>query len=367
MAKIIKIWLIFAGLFYALNLNANELDELKKANELHVIATQKISDGVQISFNRAVKNSEISQNTASVDITMSAKFNTKKYGDIKIYKASPQILRIDFNKAEKITINKKENILNFTSKTASKNTTKSAKNSEITEPIPLKSTSKNKIIVIDAGHGGKDSGAVSGKLQEKIIVAQIAKKVGINLKKRGYKVFYTRSKDVFVNLRTRTAMANQAKADIFVSIHANAAPSKSSASKMQGIETYFLSPSRSERSKKVAALENNGDIGDMNQFSKQTFLNFLNREKIVAANKLAIDVQKYMLDSVQKKFSANDGGVREAPFWVLVGATMPSILIEVGYITHPQEGPNIADDKYQNALAKGISDGIVAYFAKNPI
>ena len=92
MAKIIKIWLIFAGLFYALNLNANELDELKKANELHVIATQKISDGVQISFNRAVKNSEISQNTASVDIAMSAKFNTKKYSDIKIYKVTPHIL-----------------------------------------------------------------------------------------------------------------------------------------------------------------------------------------------------------------------------------------------------------------------------------
>lgn len=104
----------------------------------------------------------------------------------------------------------------------------------------------------------------------------------------------------------------------------------------------------------------------MNYFSKISFLNFLNREKIISSNKLAIDLQSGMLKSVKTNYKINDGGVREAPFWVLVGALMPAALIEVGYISHPKESKLIANDKYQQALAKGIADGIDAYFAKNP-
>ncbi|MCH5336861.1 MAG: N-acetylmuramoyl-L-alanine amidase, partial [Campylobacter sp.] len=98
---------------------------------------------------------------------------------------------------------------------------------------------------------------------------------------------------------------------------------------------------------------------------KQSILNFLNREKIVASNKLAIDVQKGVLNQTRKKYKIIDGGVREAPFWVLVGAGMPAILIEIGYITHPNEGKRIANKSFQEILAKGVVDGVENYFYNN--
>ena len=226
-------------------------------------------------------------------------------------------------------------------------------------------STKGKLIVIDPGHGGSDSGAVGNGLKEKNVVLATSKKLGALLQKRGYRVLYTRSTDVFINLRSRTAFAAKKNADMFISIHANAAPNASSALKMSGVETFFLSPARSERSKNAAALENRGDLEDMNTFSKQTFLNFLNREKIISSNKLAIDIQSYMLSSVKKSFSSRDGGVREAPFWVLVGATMPAVLVEMGYITHPQEGKNLGKSAYQDRIAQGIANGVDAYFQKN--
>jgi len=225
-------------------------------------------------------------------------------------------------------------------------------------------SAKGKVIVLDAGHGGDDPGAINGSLKEKNIVLSIAQKAGKELQGRGYKVYYTRSKDKFINLRDRTKYANDKAADLFISIHANAAPNKTKAATMHGIETFFLSPARSERSKNAAALENKSDIEEMNYFSKQTFLNFLNREKIIASNKLAIDVQREVLARAKSVSSkASDGGVREAPFWVLVGALMPAVLLEVGYITHPDEGELINNSKYQDALAKGLADGIDVYFS----
>jgi len=225
--------------------------------------------------------------------------------------------------------------------------------------------SRNKTIVIDPGHGGTDPGAVNGSLKEKTAVLGVAKKLGEILKSRGYKVYFTRSTDVFINLRSRTKFANDKMADLFVSIHANAAPNAAKAKSMHGIETFFLSPARSERSKNAAALENKSDIEEMNYFSQQTFLNVLNREKIIASNKLGIDIQKEILASARKVYAASDGSVREAPFWVLVGALMPAVLVEIGYITHPVEGEKLFDEAYQKALANGIANGIDGYFAKN--
>ena len=239
-----------------------------------------------------------------------------------------------------------------------------AKTASVAAGKIYKST-KGKLIVIDPGHGGSDSGAVGNGLKEKNVVLATSKKLGALLQKRGYKVLYTRSTDVFINLRSRTIFAGKKNADMFISIHANAAPNASSALKMSGVETFFLSPARSERSKNAAALENRGDLEDMNTFSKQTFLNFLNREKIISSNKLAIDIQSYMLSSVKKSFASKDGGVREAPFWVLVGATMPAVLVEIGYITHPDEGKNLGKSAYQDRIAQGIANGVDAYFQKN--
>lgn len=225
---------------------------------------------------------------------------------------------------------------------------------------------KNKIIVLDPGHGGKDSGAIGYKRRyEKKAVLAIALKCAKELKKRGYKVYLTRSRDYFVKLRSRTSYANRKNADLFISIHANAAPKKSKYLALKGLETFFLSPDRSNRSKNVAALENKSDMEDMDYYSKNVFLNFMNREKIIQANKMALDIQQAMLKSLRLKYKVIDGGVREAPFWVLVGAQMPAILIETGYITNPTEGERLFNFRYQQLLAKGIADGVDNYFLKN--
>ena len=227
---------------------------------------------------------------------------------------------------------------------------------------------RQKIIVIDAGHGGKDVGAVgSHRKYEKNVTLKIAINLYKILKSRGYNVYLTRNRDKFISLKYRTKLANKKNANMFISIHANAAP-KSKLKYAQGIETYFLSPARSSRAKRVAALENKGDMNSMNWSSQSTFLTVLNQSKITTSNKMAIDIQKNILYNLRKRYGLNsikDGGVREGPFWVLVGAQMPSILIEVGYISHPIEGRRIYTKSYQKLIAKAISNGVDSYFLKN--
>jgi len=225
---------------------------------------------------------------------------------------------------------------------------------------------RNKIIVIDAGHGGKDPGAIGyKKYREKTVVVAVAKKLRNILKSRGYKIYMTRDGDNFVKLSHRTQYANKRGADIFISIHANAVSSKT-ANKVHGVECYFLSKSRTNRAKRVAAKENSADISDMNFYGKESFLNTLGSHNIVASNKLAIDLQRSMLATLKKSYkNIYDGGVREGPFWVLVGAQMPSVLVEIGFITHPMEARRLVNSRYQKKLAIGLANGIERYFLNN--
>lgn len=225
---------------------------------------------------------------------------------------------------------------------------------------------KHKKIVLDAGHGGKDCGAMSANLVcEKDIVLEVVKFLHKELKKRGYSVLLTRDKDIYIDLVGRTELANRKSADLFISVHANSIP-KHSTSNAHGIETYFLSTARSERARKVAEQENKDDVNLMDYFSKSLFLNSLNTQRLIVSNKLAIDVQYGMLQSVRKNYpDVVDGGVREGPFWVLAGALMPSILIEIGYNSHAIESKRIQSKPYQKILAKGIADGIDSFFSKN--
>ncbi|MFP6344127.1 N-acetylmuramoyl-L-alanine amidase [Helicobacter pylori] len=225
---------------------------------------------------------------------------------------------------------------------------------------------KHKKIVLDAGHGGKDCGAMSANLVcEKDIVLEVVKFLHKELKKRGYSVLLTRDKDVYIDLVARTELANRKSADLFISVHANSIP-KHSTSNAHGIETYFLSTARSERARKVAEQENKDDVNLMDYFSKSLLLNSLNTQRLIVSNKLAIDVQYGMLQSVRKNYpDVVDGGVREGPFWVLAGALMPSILIEIGYNSHAIESKRIQSKPYQKILAKGIADGIDSFFSKN--
>ncbi|QQX47956.1 N-acetylmuramoyl-L-alanine amidase family protein [Helicobacter pylori] len=225
---------------------------------------------------------------------------------------------------------------------------------------------KHKKIVLDAGHGGKDCGAISANLVcEKDIVLEVVKFLHKELKKRGYSVLLTRDKDIYIDLVARTELANKKSADLFISVHANSIP-KRSTSNAHGIETYFLSTARSERARKVAEQENKDDVNLMDYFSKSLLLNSLNTQRLIVSNKLAIDVQYGMLQSVRKNYpDVVDGGVREGPFWVLAGALMPSILIEIGYNSHAIESKRIQSKPYQKILAKGIADGIDSFFSKN--
>ena len=230
--------------------------------------------------------------------------------------------------------------------------------------VPVsKGGSKHERIVIDAGHGGHDSGAIGGSKKEKNIVLQIAKRLNKQLRKRGYIVYMTRNSDRFLKLPQRTRIADKKNAKVFVSIHANSVPKKKR-NKIQGVETFFLQNTRDAKSQRIAARENKAVLrGAGNTLSKKVIIDsVLNGPKIVQSNKLAIDVQRRMLTNLRAKYrGVKDGGVRSAPFWVLVGASRPSILVEVGYISHPRERKRLSTSAYQELIAKGIAEGIENY------
>ena len=225
----------------------------------------------------------------------------------------------------------------------------------------------NKTIVIDPGHGGEDAGAVGpSRRYEKVINFNVSKNLYSILKQRGYKVYLTRTNDTFIKVMNRTVLANEKNADLFISIHTNSVP-KEKANEVTGIETFFLSPARNERAKRVASIENKSDIREMSSSSQSVFLESLNRPRITASHKFAIDVQAGLLQATRSKYKdIKDSGVREGPFWVLVGAQMPSILVELGYVSHPIESKRLYDQDYQLLLANGIANGVDSYFSKNP-
>ncbi len=356
-----------------------------KDDPLYILDVDKISNAVVLNLSDELDEQDITSFTTrdqkyfrqvvSFQGILEGSRKNFSFGQnaVTVTQYNPKTVRIVLSSTKEFKLFKdlddKSLTLGFGSSVSKSTSTSSKSTSKTTSKNVLNSKFKSdKIIVLDAGHGGKDSGALSdkkGSLKEKDVVLSTTLKLGNELKKRGYKILYTRSSDKFINLRDRTKYANDKRADLFISIHANAAPSASKAKSSEGVETFFLSPARSERSKKAAEKENQGDFEEINYFSKQSILNFLNREKIVASNKLAIDVQKNILTQTRKKYRIVDGGVREAPFWVLVGAQMPAILIEIGYITHPSEGKRIANKSFQDTLVKGIADGVENYFYNN--
>jgi len=219
-------------------------------------------------------------------------------------------------------------------------------------------------IIVDPGHGGHDTGALdpSRRYREKDAVLQIALRLRKHLKRMGFDVVMTRSSDRFIKLHRRTRYANIKHGDIFVSIHANAVGRLSRASVAHGVETYFLSPARSARARRVAAQENSVGFTKYYRNSMNSFINTLTRSKIILSNKLALDVQRSILANLRSRYrGVADGGVRAAPFWVLVGAEMPAILVETGYITHPWEKKRLFSPRYQDLEAKGIAEGIARY------
>lgn len=212
-------------------------------------------------------------------------------------------------------------------------------------------------VMVDAGHGGHDSGArgVSG-LWEKNVNLQVAKLLGKQLEKMGFEVLYTRTTDKYVPLEVRTAMANAQKADLFVSVHCNAHGDP----KSSGMETYSLNLASTPDEVRVAARENSVDprhISDMQKILDE----LMHASKLSESRDFAKSAHAATLSQARKSLDLRDRGVHEAPFYVLLGAKMPAILVEIGYITNPAEGAKLKDARYLEGLARGIAEGVKAY------
>lgn len=226
-------------------------------------------------------------------------------------------------------------------------------------------------IVIDSGHGGHDPGAVGPSgLYEKDIVLDIAKKLKkILLVNPLNKVFLTRETDVFIPLEERTAIANKKNADLFVSIHANANPRR----RARGIETYLLNWTNDEEAMKVAARENAISLKKMKELNSQMDVLTIIKSDLMRANKrdesikLAHYIQKSMVSTLNNE-SKNivDLGIKQALFYVLFGAKMPSVLIEVSFISNPEEERLLSMESYRTRIAESIAEGINKYFVYLP-
>jgi N-acetylmuramoyl-L-alanine amidase len=214
-------------------------------------------------------------------------------------------------------------------------------------------------IVIDPGHGGQDTGTIGPHgLQEKDLVLDVAQRLGRLLDKRlGAEVIYTRDDDTFIPLETRTAIANREQADLFVSIHANSSEDPDA----RGVETYYLNFTSSPSALEVAARENavsEKSIHELQDLVKKIAL----KEKIGESKEFASEVQQALHAGLAIKSPAiRDRGVKKAPFVVLIGANMPSILAEISFVSNPKDENNLTLPAYRQRIAESLYRGIARY------
>ncbi|RII27975.1 MAG: N-acetylmuramoyl-L-alanine amidase [Geobacter sp.] len=235
------------------------------------------------------------------------------------------------------------------------------------EPVVLKKHPKQTIgkvrrIVVDPGHGGHDPGALgAGGTKEKDVVLQIGLKLARLLRDDlGVDVVMTRSTDEFIELQERTAIANKVGADLFVSIHANAALNRN----VSGIETYYLNLAKTEKAAQLAAKENGTSLEKVSVLQAVLF-DLMANYKLNDSAQLADDVQKAVYRKVGSQYTGvKNLGVKQGPFYVLVGATMPSILVETAFLSNEKEEGRLTDEQYQNATASGILEGVRLYVSR---
>ena len=218
-------------------------------------------------------------------------------------------------------------------------------------------------VILDAGHGGKDPGAVANGIKEKDVTLPIVKMIGDKLEKSlGVKVIYTRDEDVFLSLNKRTEIANQNEGDVFLSIHAN---SIDNSPHTKGFETYLLRPGKTQDAIDIAIRENSvikefeSENQNYNQGGEFILASIEQNAYIKDSEFLAREIQ-YQLSNTLKNKKLNRG-VKQAGFQVLVGASMPNVLIEVGFLTNSQEAHNLTTKKYQQKIAQGIVNALIVY------
>jgi len=228
-------------------------------------------------------------------------------------------------------------------------------------PQPAATFKPGKIrrIVVDPGHGGHDPGAVGpGGTQEKDVVLAIGLRLAEMIRKElGVEAVMTRSTDVFIPLEERTAIANKVNADLFVSVHANASLNRGAS----GVETYYLNLAKTEKAAQLAARENGTSLEKVSLLQGILF-DLMANYKLNDSAHLAEEVQK----SLHKKLNGHypgtrNLGVKQGPFYVLVGATMPSILVEVAFISNETEEARLRDKTFLDLAAEGIMEGVKGY------
>jgi N-acetylmuramoyl-L-alanine amidase len=214
-------------------------------------------------------------------------------------------------------------------------------------------------IVIDPGHGGHDTGTIGPNgLEEKDLVLDVGRRLGKLLEARlGAEVVYTRKDDTFIPLETRTAIANQARADLFVSIHANSSHDEDA----RGVETYYLNFTSSPEALEVAAREN--AVSEKSIFELQDLVKKIAlKEKIEESREFAGDVQESLHSGLAAKSPGiRDRGVKKAPFIVLIGANMPSILAEISFVSNPTDEHRLATSEYRQRIAESLYRGVAKY------
>ena len=216
-----------------------------------------------------------------------------------------------------------------------------------------------KMIVIDPGHGGADPGCLGKKgLREKDVALDVSLQVkDLLAAQTGMNVVMIRETDIYVPLENRTVIANQAKADLFISIHVDSRPNK----KRSGVQTFFLNLSPDPDVIEIAARENatsSKTISQMQETIKKIFQN----DKIVESRTLAEQIQKNLVKCLGQTYSqVNDLGVKGGPFWVLIGGEMPSVLVEISHMSNAREEERLATPAYRKQVAQGIYEGLIAY------
>jgi N-acetylmuramoyl-L-alanine amidase len=216
-----------------------------------------------------------------------------------------------------------------------------------------------KAIVIDPGHGGTDPGCLDASgLLEKDLALDISLRLRELLRANTkFDVIMTRETDIFVPLENRTVVANQRKADLFLSVHINAFPDK----RRQGIETFYLNFSADPRVNETAARENattTKTIGEMDKIIRKIVQN----SKIIESRDLAQKIQGNLVRTLGRQYpDVKDLGTKGGPFWTLIGCEMPSVLVEVSHISNPLEAQRLRSDVYRQQIARGIYEGLLAY------
>ena len=230
-------------------------------------------------------------------------------------------------------------------------------------PVPAVPSSAALKIVIDPGHGGQDPGA-HGYAVEKDVTLDISTRLARLLRERlGANPILTRARDATLSLAARTARANQERADLFVSIHANASPR----SELHGIETYYLNNTADHATIRLAAMENG--LAPMGPMPARADLRYILSDlvqvgKMEESVALASAVHRGLVGHLRERYGEiNDLGVKRGPFYVLVGAFMPCVLVETSFLTHPTEGRRLADEAYRAAIAEGLYAGIARFVA----